>query len=159
MYYIYHIPDVKIGCTSNLKKRIRDQGNVNYEILEQHTCIDTASKRELQLQKEYGYPVDKIPYWKSLNMQTFESRSKGGKTNVQSGQWKEFQKLGVRAAELKNRKPVIQYDLEGSYVAEWISAADAENKLGVWATSITRVCNGKRKTAGGFIWKYKKNPK
>jgi len=56
MYYIYHIPNVKIGCTINPKRRIvRDQGYTDYEILETHNCIDTASKREKELQDEYGY--------------------------------------------------------------------------------------------------------
>lgn len=54
-YYIYHIPGVKIGCTVEPERRVkRNQQYDYYEILEEHTCIDTASKRELELQKEYG---------------------------------------------------------------------------------------------------------
>ena len=55
MYYLYHIPNVKIGCTNNPKRRIKSQGYTDYEILETHDCIDTASKREKELQDEYGY--------------------------------------------------------------------------------------------------------
>ena len=65
MYYIYHIPNVKIGCSSQPKRRITKQGYTDFEILETHDDIDVASKREIELQKEYGYPVDSIPYYKS----------------------------------------------------------------------------------------------
>ena len=61
-YYIYHITGVKIGCTSQIEKRMSDQGFTEWEILEEHTCIDTVSIREIELQKEYGYPVDKSLY-------------------------------------------------------------------------------------------------
>lgn len=61
MYTIYHIPGVKIGCTMNLRRRMNEQGydDGDYEILEVHDDIDIASRREIELQKEYGY-VDKF---------------------------------------------------------------------------------------------------
>jgi hypothetical protein len=64
-YYIYHIKGVKIGCTEQLDYRINKQGFSDYEILETHTDIYKASNRERELQKEYGYPVDKVPYFMS----------------------------------------------------------------------------------------------
>lgn len=62
IYYIYHIPGVKIGVTQNLAKRIKEQGFTDYELLEEHTCIYEVSKREIELQKEYGLRVDNTPY-------------------------------------------------------------------------------------------------
>ena len=54
-YYIYHIPGVKIGVTQNIKNRVvRIQKCSNYEILEEHTCVYEVSKREIELQKQYG---------------------------------------------------------------------------------------------------------
>jgi hypothetical protein len=55
MYYIYHIKGVKIGCTKNLTRRMREQGFEEYEILETHENIDVASKREIELQNQFGY--------------------------------------------------------------------------------------------------------
>lgn len=66
-YYIYHIPGIKIGCTTEPNKRVNDQGYSNFEILEQHTDIYIASTREQELQKEYGYRVDTVPYYSSYN--------------------------------------------------------------------------------------------
>ena len=65
-YYIYHIAGIKIGCTSDLLRRMNTQGFTEWEILEEHTDIYEVSDREIQLQKDYGLPVDKTPYWKSV---------------------------------------------------------------------------------------------
>ncbi len=63
MYYIYHIPGVKIGCTNQPKKRFKFYSSEPV-ILEEHTDIYAASERELQLQKEYSLPVDSVPYYR-----------------------------------------------------------------------------------------------
>jgi hypothetical protein len=65
MYYIYHIPNQKIGVTSDLHKRVTvTQGYRpdEYEILECSSDIDYISNREIELQKYYGYKVDKKLY-------------------------------------------------------------------------------------------------
>ena len=67
MFYIYHIPGVKIGCTNNIHRRVKvTQKYSEYEILEEHNDIYIASDRETQLQKEYGYKVDTTPYYISI---------------------------------------------------------------------------------------------
>ena len=64
-YIIYHIPGKKIGVTNDLYNRVECQQGYElgeYEILESSDDIDYISKREIELQKEYGYKVDLIPY-------------------------------------------------------------------------------------------------
>ena len=64
-YIIYHIPGKKIGVTNDLYNRVEHQQGYEvgeYEILESSDDIDYISKREIELQKEYGYKVDLIPY-------------------------------------------------------------------------------------------------
>jgi len=73
IYYIYHIPGTKIGVSHQVEKRIAKQGFTNYEILEEYSDIYEVSYREKELQKEYGYPVDKAYYYESI-----ERASKGG---------------------------------------------------------------------------------
>ena len=77
MFTLYHIPGVKIGCTKNLKRRMREQGFTEYEILETHTDIDIASKREIELQEKYGLieKFSKIEYKQSV---INASKSDGG---------------------------------------------------------------------------------
>lgn len=66
------------------------------------------------------------------------------------------------------RIPIIQYDKNGVFIKEWGSASEASKALGCIASEISMVCrqyagisNSKkgviRKTAGGYIWKYKQN--
>ena len=64
-YIIYHIPGKKIGVTNDLYNRVEYQQGYEvgeYEILESSDDIKYISKREIELQKEYGYKVDLIPY-------------------------------------------------------------------------------------------------
>tara|TARA_R100001594_G_scaffold29272_1_gene54713 strand:+ start:461 stop:1294 length:834 start_codon:yes stop_codon:yes gene_type:complete len=68
-YCIYHIPGKKIGVTNNLEDRVtRQQGYTEdeYEILDMSDDICYISHREIELQKEYGYKVDRKLY-KDLN--------------------------------------------------------------------------------------------
>lgn len=52
------------------------------------------------------------------------------------------------------KKPVIQYHRNGEYIKSWASSKDAGDALNIVNTSITAVCKGRRKTAGGFKWEY-----
>jgi len=71
-YHIYHIPGKKIGVTQNLEARVHTQqgyGPGEYEVLATSEDIDAISELELQLQKEYGYKVDRELY-KNLKKET-----------------------------------------------------------------------------------------
>lgn len=55
----------------------------------------------------------------------------------------------------KNGKPVIQYDAEGTVIAEYSSVIEAAEKTGLDAGNISHNARGERKSVGGFIFKYK----
>ena len=68
-YCIYHIPGKKIGVSKDPKYRVEVQqgyGPDEYEIVEMSDDIDYISEREVSLQKQFGYRVDKTLY-KNLN--------------------------------------------------------------------------------------------
>lgn len=54
-----------------------------------------------------------------------------------------------------NAKIVIQYDLNGEYIKEYSCIKYASIATKISQTHISSVCTGKRKSAGGFIWKHK----
>ena len=60
-----------------------------------------------------------------------------------------------RSEETKKKlsKIVLQFTLDGEFVREWCSINEAKSKLGI--KNISDCCQGKRKSAGGFLWKYK----
>ena len=70
MYYLYHIPGKKIGVTRNLRTRVtlmQGYKENEYEVLEQSDDIDYISDREIELQKSYGYKVDRQSYNNLIN--------------------------------------------------------------------------------------------
>lgn len=53
-------------------------------------------------------------------------------------------------------KPVLQYDLDGNFIKEWLSAYSIQKTTGIRFTDVSSSC----KTGGaraGFIWKFKIN--
>tara|TARA_R110000782_G_scaffold10717_1_gene33195 strand:- start:984 stop:1769 length:786 start_codon:yes stop_codon:yes gene_type:complete len=65
MYNIYHIPGKKIGVTRNLNNRVTEQQGYapdEYEVLFTSDDIEAISKLEIELQKSYGYKVDRQTY-------------------------------------------------------------------------------------------------
>ena len=67
MFYVYHIPGIKIGCTSDIIERvIKRQGYKNYEILYKTNDIEEASNKELELQTKYEYKKDNKTYKETI---------------------------------------------------------------------------------------------
>jgi len=81
MYYLYHIPGKKIGVTRDLNTRVtlmQGYKEGEYEVLEQSDDIDFISDREIELQKSYGYKVDRKLYknlFKNMNINATEQTS------------------------------------------------------------------------------------
>jgi len=53
------------------------------------------------------------------------------------------------------QKPILQYDLQGNFIKEWISSKLACETLSIGRKNIGECLNGRSKTAGNFKWKYK----
>jgi len=65
MYYLYHIPGKKIGVTRNLNNRVTEQQGYapgEYEVLFTSDDINLISNKEIELQKSYGYKIDRTLY-------------------------------------------------------------------------------------------------
>ena len=58
-------------------------------------------------------------------------------------------------SKIKTKKKVIQYDLKGNILGEYESLNEAELNTNIKYQYISFYCRGKRKTGGGFIWRYK----
>lgn len=58
------------------------------------------------------------------------------------------------APQYKNKKKVGQYTIDGIFIKEYESTTDAQKQLKLTRLHASDVCNGKRKSSGGFIWKY-----
>jgi NTP pyrophosphatase (non-canonical NTP hydrolase) len=70
MYYLYHIPGKKIGVTRDLNNRVtlmQGYKENEYEVLFTSDDIDFISNKEIELQKSYGYKVDRKLYKNLFN--------------------------------------------------------------------------------------------
>lgn len=64
----------------------------------------------------------------------------------------------ARAAERiseKLSKPVLQFDRDGNFIREWTSAKKVNEETGIDHSHISKCCLGKRKSAGGYVWRFK----
>ena len=50
-------------------------------------------------------------------------------------------------------KPIKQYTKNGSFVREWASASECNRETGIWISAIREVVKGKRKSAGGYVFR------
>lgn len=73
-----------------------------------------------------------------------------------------FDKLGRKPSFLGKfgvnhscSKSINQYDLYGNFISTYNSIQEAQKITGVLNQHISKVCKGKLKQTGGFIWKYK----
>lgn len=56
--------------------------------------------------------------------------------------------------ENKTSKKINQYDLQGNFIKTWDSIMDVERILNINNGNISSCCNGKKRMAGGFIWRH-----
>jgi hypothetical protein len=133
-----------------------------------------ASNREIELQKQYGYKVDRIPYWMSLKRITKAQKiseqtkhkwlpkvdwkaredkiDKEAKWNKIKSHQNYINRIIANGSE-KLKKTLLQYDLDGNFIKEWDCGVRNMKKHGlVGAGDIARKERG---TIHGFQWRYK----
>ena len=54
----------------------------------------------------------------------------------------------------KDAKRIAQYSLSDEFICLFTNMTEAELQTGIHHSNISNCCNGKRKSAGGFIWRY-----
>lgn len=77
------------------------------------------------------------------------------KYNLNYGNYKEIQ----REIHLnEGGEPVVQFSKTGELINDkWESMSEVERVLGINHTNISKCCQGKIKSIGGFVWKYKRD--
>ena len=112
--------------------------------------IMTSKVEEVLTLWKEGKTINKIVEITKLNVETVRGYlNKNGITH---------EMIRIRANKAigqSKAKSVLQFDLNGNFIQEWESTMAVERELGFNHRNISAVCNGKRKTCGKFIWKYK----
>lgn len=68
-----------------------------------------------------------------------------------------LRKKGINDYWNRNKKPILQYSLEGVFIREWVSSVDCGKETGFNYNNINRSCKNSNKTSHGFIWRYKED--
>ena len=172
MYYIYHIEGIKIGCSTNPKSRVKTQGYDEYEILELHSDITIAAKREIELQNQYGY-IEKNVNTDYVQQYTFGSKGRvaakglGAKSQIKNkigmfGYSKEERQkhnasiahIGGNIIKEKYSKPIDMFDYKsGKFIKSFTSKSEACKELNI--SNIGAVLKGNRNHTKGYTFKYK----
>lgn len=63
--------------------------------------------------------------------------------------------ITLRQGITNKSKVVLQYSLDGTFVKEWKSTRDIQRMTGYSSGCISECCRNIRKSAYGYIWKYK----
>lgn len=121
------------NCDIPFHRALKKYGLENFE----WEIIDSANSNEEIIRKEI--------YWiKALNTCVNFKDSNG--YNIT---------LGGEGGTSWNSRAVVQFNLDGSYVNEYVSCAHASIETGVARHGINDAANGKAQFAGKYLWKYK----
>jgi len=88
--------------------------------------------------------------------QEIENLIKGKIGVKQTKEHREAVARGRRGKPLWSSKPICMYNLDNELIAEYEFQGQAVKETGINKTSISNNANGRRKTAGGYIFKFKK---
>jgi len=131
-------------------------GTIPYSLAEFKDWLNNESSFE-SLWKIYvnsGYLKNLAPSVDRLNDYQGYSLS-----NIQIITWEDNDAKGhkdrLEGRNNKISKAVIQYDLNENFINEFVSAMEAKRQTKISNTHIGLCCRGIRKTAGGYVWKYK----
>lgn len=104
---------------------------------------------------------------KTLSVETKRKLSESTKARMQDD--KEIEKLRISNKKyedsktedqkindiiIQTHKEVIQYDKNMKFINKYLSIRDAERKTKINRSNISKCCQLKVKSAGGFIWRY-----
>ena len=147
----YNIADGGEGteCISEKNRRIiSERMRTNHPMKGKHHTPEARAKiSEANRRREYT----------EEQKEQLREAGKIGRAKMKSKEWQYPKESRKKMAEALSM-PVLQMDLEGNIIREFASTIEADlfvNK-GKRHNHIADVCNGKRKTADGYKWMYKR---
>ncbi len=85
---------------------------------------------------------------------TIDRIDNNGNYDATNGRWVTRVENISKDAGKSSRKPVGQFDLNGTLVATYVSAKQAGRETGFSQGNISNVCRGEQRQTNGFRWEY-----
>jgi len=105
----------------------------------------------------YGKKGEGTPMWGKKQSEKFVSTIKSYMNSDRHPMKNEESRKKMKESKQKENNPrakkVDQFDLQGNFIKSWNCIIKDKKELNIF--HIDQVCLGKRKSAGGYIWKYK----
>ena len=130
-YYVYHIPGVKVGCTTDLKRRVTDQQGYNpneYEVLLETKDINEASVQEQVSQLEFGYKKDLKLYKNLFKKQRMKKHSSSPATTTFKIPKSELNAKFL--ADLKIKNNYGEFKLDTTDKIDWVISNAVSSQFG-----------------------------
>lgn len=141
--------------------------NIKYIILSKNLSWKEAQEEEKKYilkfktnEIEYGYNISigqqpkeeiKRKYYKTSGM---TGKHHSEKTKEKMSIARIGKKMNIKTI-IKKSKAVIQYDKKMNMINEYYGITEASKKTNINISNISKCCKNQRKTAGGYIWKFK----
>lgn len=152
MIYPYELEEYeRQGFIKGLPQEIVDKSNQNREIKygNEHWAfgknLSDEHKMKISEANKGRTSWIKGKHWDDEHKELLRIRSTGKKHSEDAKK---------KITESK-QKPIVQYNKNNEKIAEYASGIDAENKTGISRSHISQCCNRKRKSAGGYLWRFK----
>ena len=79
--------------------------------------------------------------------------------DYQASAWKAAMNHDYKEVARKKSKPVIQRDKDRNFIREWGSLKEAARQNNYSCGNLSAACNGRQKTAYGYIWEFARSEK
>lgn len=120
-------------------------------------CTDEVRKKMSDSQKISikTYSVESKERMRKLGRERVFTKERNEKISASKKNKKISEKQKIDISKKLSWRKVIQLSKNNEFIAEWENTIVAAKFLKCHFGSIGKCCNGKRKTALGYIWKYK----
>lgn len=142
------------GYTEGLTiDRIDVNGDYCPENCKWSTPCEQALNKRNTIYIEHNGERKPLPVWCRQYNFKYSIASQRYRNMVKHGKPIEFEKLFFNGN--LSVKRIDQFSMDGTYIKTWEKLSDA-TKAGYDHAGISACCNGKRKSANGFIWRFSK---